>query len=525
LPALMVGILKEVAVLLFNTRAEILELNRGEKSVTWQIKQHPIELPTKQAPASKMSFSFFQFHEALTSCCRMAPLVSESCDEILVSEESTEYTTEECQDEDDAKPALRLPEALEACTPSCGGVIPLIRAKYNLDLEVDLGDWVNEEAFETRLHIAQLLMRVVPAGKVATPWEDSTSSSASFWDQGNFGPYMQWSQRYFSASGEACVGDSPVIFLSHAWSAPEAWDSLMGQACSYSELKAAALCIVAKDLAAKHLGSASAWEDVTFWVDKCCIPQGHSDILSLHIHLIEEFVQLCDGLVVMFTWTYFTRLWCVYEWACFLVFHDPCDLILSADAVYRASTEQRFLDAVRHFRVDSCQCSNDEDRAILARKIEDYYGDNEHFERFLKFTAIALVARSLVLRGARSQLGLGRWVSLAAECGFHDLTDAIRAADPAAWWTATVVHQVNTTSQDMQVAFQELGEAWFDAEVAPLIIKEKNLATCSSIRRSMTMRKNSICTQKSSKTPSSALISVSRRRSGSSGSPCLSEPS
>lgn len=50
---------------------------------------------------------------------------------------------------------------------------------------------------------------------------------------------------------------------------------------------------------------------------------------------------MCDGLVVVFTWAYFRRLWCVYEWACFLVFHDPVDLILSTETAYRASTEDR----------------------------------------------------------------------------------------------------------------------------------------------------------------------------------------
>ena len=32
--------------------------------------------------------------------------------------------------------------------------------------------------------------------------------------------------------------------------------------------------------------------------------------------LLEEFIKLSDGLVVIVTWTYFERLWCVYTPPC-----------------------------------------------------------------------------------------------------------------------------------------------------------------------------------------------------------------
>ena len=45
-----------------------------------------------------------------------------------------------------------------------------------------------------------------------------------------------------------------------------------------------------------------------------------------HVARIEGFLKRCDGMVVLFSWHYFERLWCVFEWACFLVWHEPQSL-------------------------------------------------------------------------------------------------------------------------------------------------------------------------------------------------------
>ena len=44
-------------------------------------------------------------------------------------------------------------------------------------------------------------------------------------------------------------------------------------------------------------------QNFDFKVDKCCIPQDDQGLLELFIGHIEEFIQLCDGMIVIFTWT------------------------------------------------------------------------------------------------------------------------------------------------------------------------------------------------------------------------------
>lgn len=50
------------------------------------------------------------------------------------------------------------------------------------------------------------------------------------------------------------------------------------------------------------------------------------------------------------------RLWCVYEWVCFLLCHDPMDIEICADPFVRESTLPLFIEAIGNFKLDSCQC-------------------------------------------------------------------------------------------------------------------------------------------------------------------------
>ena len=95
-------------------------------------------------------------------------------------------------------------------------------------------------------------------------------------------------------------------FLSQSWGIPKEWDALMGEG-SYAQAKATEICCVAKDIAARELGSTSRWKEVYFWVDKCCIPQGDQELTGWCVNLLEEYIIFCDGLVVLVPWTYFTR--------------------------------------------------------------------------------------------------------------------------------------------------------------------------------------------------------------------------
>lgn len=211
--------------------------------------------------------------------------------------------------------------------------------------------------------------------------------------------------------------------------------------------------------------------------------------MSLSIQLIEEFMQLCHGMVVIFTWSYLERLWCVYEWACFLVFHEPHDMVICAESLYRVGTEERFLESVRRFSVEQSQCTDPEDRKVLEQKIKEYYGCCENFERFLRVSVIAIIGRCLAARGARSKTGLCNWVALADDLGFQDLADGLRLADPAAW-RQQALDEVETSNTDLQSCIKAQSDAWFADHITPILAAERRRAVQRNVFRSMLLRKN-----------------------------------
>lgn len=148
-----------------------------------------------------------------------------------------------------------------------------------------------------------------------------------------------------------------------------------------------------------------------------------------------------------------------------------------------------FLDAIRNFRVADCDCFVESDREILYGKIKEYYGSDANFERFLKFTVIALTGRSLAARATRSELGSARWVTLAEDCGFDDLATALGSAQPNKWLDSALHGQASSLDSDLQSAIQAKCEEWFLDAVSPLIIQQRNMVVPNKIRSLMQRRK------------------------------------
>ncbi|CAE8648573.1 unnamed protein product [Polarella glacialis] len=251
-----------------------------------------------------------------------------------------------------------------------------------------------------RVKVGVSLFRGVVAGQIAAPWTDQTelAQATEFW-----AAYEKLDSFYAQSRDwlqPGVVGTFPrkegkIRFLSQSWGLPMGWDEMMGPNSSYSQAKAAEICCVAKDIASRELGDVSRWREVGFWLDKCCIPQGDKVLMSWCVNLLEEFIVFSDGLIVLVPWTYFTRLWCVYEWVCFLLVHDPMDIEICADPFIRDSTMPLYISCISNFKLESCQCFHEPDRAILLAKVDLYYKSRAAFERFLKFTSIALFARRL----------------------------------------------------------------------------------------------------------------------------------
>lgn len=330
-----------------------------------------------------------------------------------------------------------------------------------------------------RLEIAAILFRGVRASKVSSVWTNATDldRTTAFWEQ-----YIKLDEFYELscdwadlADGMVQKRDGKILFLSQSWGAPKEWDSIMS--ISYAMAKAAEICVIAKDIASQDFGSASEWESVNLWVDKCCIPQGHTDLEVLCVNALEEFIVLCDGLIVLAPWSYFTRLWCVYEWVCFLLAHDPLDLIVCADPFIRESTLPLYLDTIRNFSLERCQCAVEADRRMLDEKVDAYYVSRRDFESFLQFSVIALLSRTLAARrSAKAQSSLLPWVHLAAELGFDNLALSLdKLSKNIGTWRDNAILSARTparreddcSTSDVQTRLSLEIDIWFRENIAP----------------------------------------------------------
>ncbi|CAE8704647.1 unnamed protein product [Polarella glacialis] len=413
-------------------------------------------------PAGR-SYSFFDFHAMFVSCCKSA-----------VDFEHVAATN--WQAEMDV--VLQLKSAA-------------VRRIYDHSKGV-------KATVSQRMGISRVLFRSVSASLVAAPWQDEAAmeKASQFWTPlTTLDGCYTWSKDIERSRGSgSSLGSAAVkiTFLSHSWQQPGNWDAAMGEGCSYSAIKASEICNVAKDLAALDFGDYSRWPEIHFWVDKCCIPQAHPELMTWCLDLLEEFIALSDRLVVILSWSYFDRLWCVYEWVCFLIHNKASSIFLCVDAFVRSRTLPLLLESVKNFSLANCKCSVESDRQILTRKVDTYYISHDAFEQLLKFTAIALISRDMASR--RTAMGaeaIAPWVELSKECGFEDLAACLThlIGQLSTWRQDSATGDGRFFGLDMQTAILQKVDAWFAKDIEPLIdaLKKKALRAAAKRKSQMMM--------------------------------------
>jgi len=350
---------------------------------------------------------------------------------------------------------------------------------------------VGSASVKSRMQIAVSLFRGVSAQKVGASWTDTKNleGPSAFWEAySKLSTYYLWSTDHCQKGAKTQM----IWFLSHSWTPPADWESAMGKGVKYSDMKATEVFGVAKDLAATHLGDHTKWPEIEVWVDKCCIPQGNEELMTWCVGLLEEFIMLSDGLIVVLTWSYFERLWCVYEWVCFLACHDSHSIRLCVDAFVRPRTLPLLIECIRNFSIARCECAVEADREIMQRKIDEYYVSGAAFETMLKFTAIALIAREMAqCRTALGMSAIRPWAELAADCGFKDLAEQLNALGDATrtWHLESSLGGRRSLGLDIQTSILNKVDSWFRAEIEPMI---------------NTMRSNSV--------KSSTILTIAKRR-------------
>lgn len=330
-------------------------------------------------------------------------------------------------------------------------------------------------ALEARLAAdpARVLMRALPYHNVCSSWEDvqQLSRVAKFWGTN------QGDVRHFCWTQASEYADR---FISHSWFQPENWHEVMGSKCSYAELKGTELYAEAMEIAEVEERD---HKDITFWIDKCCIPQQHS-MMPFCIGLIEDFLDRCKGMIVVLSWQYFERLWCVYEWAAFLVRHPPQNVTICMSYFMRPASRDLYVESIRNLTIDNCKCAKENDRQILKSKVAEYYYSERAFENFARCSSIAMIARTLCREASRGRAAFEEefkpFVRLAKELGLTDLATALDIAEPVAWRgeaqhliQAAEASEAGEYWRHWQIRFLAMVEEWFMDEVVPILNRVK----------------------------------------------------
>lgn len=330
------------------------------------------------------------------------------------------------------------------------------------------------------------LMRAVPCCRVCADWDDADrlSRAEAFW-RTNVGDmkHFEWT----SSAARA------TRFISHSWFPPTNWHDVMGSRTSYAVMKATELHFTAMEIAAED---GCNLEDVTFWIDKCCIPQMHS-LKGLCISMIEGFLKRCDGMIVLLTWEYFERLWCVYEWAAVLVSHPVENITICLEAFFRPTARELYLDAIKNLTVDNCKCTCESDRPFLKNKVQQYYTSERNFEALARSGAIAMIVRTLCRGASRSQHiweeEVVPYIKLARDLQLDDLAEALGSARPREWRQLAL--QASSVDQDAlagngdvaerrawQPHFVCMVDSWFADKVVPVLARVKQTAVRSDFK-------------------------------------------
>ena len=114
-----------------------------------------------------------------------------------------------------------------------------------------------------------------------------------------------------------------------------------------------------------------------FWISTWQSPTPYNTHTYHRTH-IPELRALMTFLILLIPCM--TRLWCVYEWVCFLLCHDPMDIEICADPFVRESTLPLFIDAIGNFKLSSCQCFREASRMTADFNCLESWSDTVVFD-------------------------------------------------------------------------------------------------------------------------------------------------
>eukprot|EP00746_Dinoflagellata_sp_MGD_P021519 gnl/MRDRNA2_/MRDRNA2_15024_c0_seq1.p1 gnl/MRDRNA2_/MRDRNA2_15024_c0~~gnl/MRDRNA2_/MRDRNA2_15024_c0_seq1.p1 ORF type:complete len:503 (+),score=84.18 gnl/MRDRNA2_/MRDRNA2_15024_c0_seq1:93-1511(+) len=172
-------------------------------------------------------------------------------------------------------------------------------------------------------------------------------------------------------------------------------------------------------------------KEVSFWIERASLPQS-GDLFELarkHSFFLLEYILLSKALIAVVSSHYFSRGWCLFEFATKLAFaptDDPGALGVAWKAFASFGTRKDgfppsfYATVIQDIAIEKAEFSLEQDRAVLLRHIDWLFTSRPAFDRFARFAALLRLGRSCYTREDRIP-----FVTVAQQQGFHELAAAL----------------------------------------------------------------------------------------------------
>lgn len=254
----------------------------------------------------------------------------------------------------------------------------------------------------------------------------------------------------FAVHGEALEGDFRIVQAGPTGSVSEKSHDLLPPTFR-AHKRSSWLCQMPLEL----------WVNRKCWVDKASssvepdvasVPESGTLNSQESIHLAKHALGQSKQLLVIWTGNYFSRLWCVFEFATFIARvapHYRCAELVIPGRMFEEKTWAALVGSVESFSLNALRTGSENDHAELWQELERLLVSSRGFERFIKAVVLALMARRALLDCGRRCLAFGtehggsafpmREVqACATRLGFTQLAKVLHAAKPSAWFHVAI---------------------------------------------------------------------------------------
>ncbi|CAE8651711.1 unnamed protein product, partial [Polarella glacialis] len=192
-----------------------------------------------------------------------------------------------------------------------------------------------------------------------------------------------------------------------------------------------------------------AWRTWKCWVDKACsgVPSSQNiDGIQNPMRILRSTkaaLTSCDKFLALISnSSFFSRLWCTFEWSYFLAHAAPhyrrLELLISDDLL-EPEAWQKIVDAAAKFSLASLRTACEGDHPELWQELEQLFISDTAFEKFMQITSLSLLALHALLACSRLGAAFRNAKLLEAirqaciEHGVPGLAKALRHARPEVW--------------------------------------------------------------------------------------------